>query len=271
MDIGESDKLKRLLDEQERAAKLLVRRDLELTRANEQLRMLDEVKSDFISVVAHQLRTPLSGIKWTLSLLMGGEAGSLSSVQKTLITKTYVSNERMIALVNDMLDADRIDSGKMRYARAPVQLVDLLDSVLFELLPQVQAKELALRFTPPLEGVPQVHADPEKMRAVFQNLLDNAIKYSRARGAIEVGIAPEGDRKAVRVWIRDEGIGVPREQQARIFERFFRARNAIQAETDGSGLGLFIVKSIIEKHGGRIWFESAEGKGAAFFITVPVV
>ncbi|MDP3661650.1 MAG: HAMP domain-containing sensor histidine kinase [bacterium] len=270
MEIGEQEKLVRLLAEQENAARLLVRRDLELTRANEQLHKLDEAKSGFIMVVAHQLRTPLSGIKWTLNLLINGDVGVVPTPQKTLLMKAYESNERMIGLVNDMLDADRIDSGKMRYAPAPIQLADVLDNVLFELLPQANAKEVVVRITPTKVEVPKVHADPEKMRAVFQNLLDNAIKYSRRNGTIEVGMSPEGEN-AVRVWVIDTGIGIPNEQKQYIFERFFRARNAVKEETDGSGLGLFIVKNIVEKHGGRIWFKSIEGQGSTFYFTIPIV
>ncbi len=266
---AKTDALFRLNMEQERGARLLVRRDLELTSANDRLRKLDEAKSGFITVVAHQLRTPLSGIKWTMNLLINGDVGTVPTPQKTLLMKAYESNERMIGLVNDMLDADRIDSGKMRYAPVPIQLADIADSVLFELVSQANAKGITIRFAPP-SGAPKVHADKDKMRAVFQNLLDNAIKYSRPHGTIEVGMAPEAGT-IVRVWIKDDGIGVPKEQQHRIFERFFRAKNAVKAETDGSGLGLFIVKSIVEKHGGRIWFESVEGQGTTFYFTVPVI
>ena len=261
--------LENLSREQEQGAKLLVRRDLELTRANEQLRKLDEIKSGFISVVAHQLRTPLSGVKWTINLLLSGDMGGLTTEQKTFLMKAYESNDRMISLVNDMLGADRIDSGKVRYLFRPVQLIDVIDNVLFELLPQANAKGLAIRFSPRPDALPKVHADPEKLRAVFQNLLENAVKYSRPNGVMEVGLRAENGEE-VRVWIRDNGIGIPKDQQKNIFERFFRAQNAIKAETDGSGLGLFIVKSIIERHGGRIWFESEEGKGVTFYFTVPV-
>lgn len=256
--------------EQEQGAQLLVRRDLELTRANEQLRKLDEIKSGFISVVAHQLRTPLSGIKWTLNLLLNGDIGALQTEQKTFLMKAYESNDRMISLVNDMLGADRIDSGKTRYLFQPLQLVDVIDNVLFELLPQANAKGITIRFAQKPPSLPKVHGDHEKLRAVFQNILENAVKYSRPQGTIVVGLTVESNGEEVRVSIQDDGIGIPKEQQKDIFERFFRARNAIKAETDGSGLGLFIVKSIIERHGGRIWFESAEGKGVTFYFTVPV-
>ncbi len=261
--------LEALTKEQERGARLLVRRDLELSRANERLRKLDEIKSGFISVVAHQLRTPLSGVKWTINLLLSGDMGVLTTEQRTFLMKAYESNDRMIGLVNDMLGADRIDSGKVRYLFRPVQLVGIIDTVLFELLPQANAKGLAIRFSPRPERLPSVHADPEKLHAVFQNLLENSVKYSRPNGVVEVGLRAENGGE-VRVWVRDDGIGIPKDQQKSIFERFFRAQNAVKAETEGSGLGLFIVKSIIERHGGRVWFESEEGKGVTFYFTLPV-
>ena len=265
----ELERFRELLAEQERGAQLLVRRDLDLTRANDQLRKLDEVKSGFISVVAHQLRTPLSGIKWTLNLLINGDMGALNTEQKTFLMKAYESNDRMISLVNDMLGADRIESGKVRYIFQPVQLVDVIDNVLFELLPQANAKGLSVRFASKPVNLPKVHADPEKLRAVFQNLLENSIKYSRQQGTIVVEMVPKSHSE-VEVSIKDDGIGIPKEQQKNIFDRFFRAQNAIKLETDGSGLGLFIVKSIIERHGGRIWFESGEGQGVTFHFTLPV-
>ena len=263
------EKLRQVSDEQERSARLLVRRDLELTRANDQLRKLDETKSSFISVVAHQLRTPLSGIKWTLNLLISGDMGKLTTEQTTFLMKAYESNDRMISLVNDMLGADRIESGKTRYIFQPVQMADIVDNVLFELLPQANAKDITIRFASRPADLPKVHADPEKVRAVFQNLVENSIKYSRAKGTIELGMQV-GKQGEVIVWVKDDGIGIPKEQQKNIFDRFFRARNAIKMETEGSGLGLFIVRSIIERHGGRIWFESRENEGVTFHFTLPI-
>ncbi|MDO8594412.1 MAG: HAMP domain-containing sensor histidine kinase [bacterium] len=266
---GRTKELKGLLSDQERAAQLLVRRDFELTRANDRLKKLDEVKSNFISVVAHQLRTPLSGIKWTLNLLISGDLGQTSLEQKTFLLKAYESNDRMINLVNDMLGADRIESGKLRYNFQPVQLFDVVDNVLFEILPQANARSLKIVFDERPSDLPKVAADPERIRAVFQNLLDNAVKYSRPSGTILVGMR-QSDPDTVLVHIKDDGIGIPKEQQKSIFTRFFRATNAVKAETDGSGLGLYIVKNIVERHSGKVWFESVEGSGVTFFFTVPI-
>ena len=265
----ELEKFKQLIEEQERGAQLLVRRDLELTRANDRLRKLDEIKSGFISVVAHQLRTPLSGIKWTLNLLISGDIGGpLSTEQHTFMLKAYESNERMIGLVNDMLGADRIESGKVHYSFQPLQLLDLMDNVLFEVLPQAKAKGMSIRFRERPAHLSTIRADPERIRAVLQNLIENSVKYSRSGGIIELVVREESHE--IWISIKDDGIGIPKDQQQHIFERFFRARNAIKAEAEGSGLGLFIARSIIERHGGRIWFDGEEEKGVTFYFTLPI-
>jgi len=261
--------LERLIKAQEHGARMLVRRDLELTRANERLQKLDEVKSNFISVVAHQLRTPLSGIKWTLNLLTSEDLGALKTEQKTFLMKAYESNERMISLVNDLLGADRVESGKLRYQFQPVPIGDVVDSVLFELIPQAKLKHITIKFVERAENLPKIRADAEKLRAVMQNLLDNAIKYSRDGGQVDIGFRPSG--KEMLVFIKDDGIGIPKSEQIRVFERFFRAQNAIKTEVGGTGLGLYIVKSMIEQQGGKVWFESEEGKGVTFSITLPIV
>jgi len=261
--------LKQMLASSERAAQLLVRRDFELTRANDRLHKLDEDKSSFISVVAHQLRTPLSGVKWTLNLLLNRDLGELTTEQKTFLLKAYESNDRMISLVNDMLGADRIESGKMRYAYQQLQVLDVIDNVLYEVLPQANARSLTISFSERPTDLPKVDADPERIRAVFQNLLENAVKYSRVGGTIQIGAKHEADGM-ILLTIKDDGIGIPKDQQKNIFSRFFRAANAVKAETDGSGLGLYIVKNIVERHGGKIWFESVEGQGVVFNFTLPV-
>jgi two-component system NtrC family sensor kinase len=264
--ITETDKIQRLLQDQERSGKLLIRRDLELTKANDKLKELDERKSEFVSIVAHQLRTPLSGVKWTLDLLINGEFGELTSEQRAFLMKSYESNQRLIALIDDMLNVDRIESGKYQYVFRDIQIIDLFDNVLFEINPTIIKKNITVRFDPNARSLPKVHVDPDKIRAVVQNLLDNAVKYTPVGGLIFVHTGIDGE--FVKICIKDSGIGIPEDQKRLIFNRFFRARNAIKVQTDGSGLGLFIVKSIIEKHGGDIWFQSEEGKGTEFCFTL---
>jgi signal transduction histidine kinase len=247
---------------------LLIRRDLELSRANEKLQKFDEIKSNFISIVAHQLRTPLSGVKWTLSMLLNGDMGPLTNDQKTFLMKTYESNARMIALVNDMLVVDRVQSGRVHYGFKHIDMVDLMDNVLFEISPQALKRNISIKYKNKFEHLPQAYIDPSSMRAVLQNLLENAIKYTMNGGLIELDVKVDGDYLMISV--ADNGIGIPKVQQKDIFAKFFRANNAVTQETDGSGLGLYISKSLVEKNGGKIWFESVPDKGSTFYFTVPL-
>ena len=227
--------LKNLLKEQQESAKMLIRRDLELNRANERLLELDQKKSEFVTIAAHQLRTPLSGIKWIFSMLIKKELGPLSDDQITFIMKGYESNERMINLVDDMLNADRIDSGKYFYAMRPVQILDLFDNLLYEMAPIARKNKISIEYESRPAVVPRVLIDPDKMRAAIQNLIENAIKYTPAGGRILISfkVAPNN---TLEVTISDTGIGIPNDQKQNIFNRFFRGRNAIKIETDGSGL-----------------------------------
>src|SRR3989344_300694 len=262
------DKLKRSVEDQQNSARLLIRRDLELTRANEKLHELDQAKSSFISIVAHQLRTPLSGVKWTMNMILGETLGPLSVEQRSFLMKCYESNERMIILINDMLGADRIDSEKLKYHLVPTQILDLMDNVLFEMTSLISKKKLQMSVVNKDRSLPQVLIDTEKMRAVLQNLLENAVKYTPDGGKVEINYKVVGD--FIQVTIRDTGIGIPEDERKNIFNRFFRAKNAVKIETDGSGLGLFIAHGIIEKHGGKIWFESNQEGGTAFHFTIPI-
>jgi signal transduction histidine kinase len=250
------------------SSKLLIRRDLELSRANEKLQELDEIKSNFISVVAHQLRTPLSGIKWTINMLLNGDMGELNNDQKTFLMKSYESNNRMITLVNNMLDIDRIHSGKVRYNFRHIDIVDLLDNVLFEMSPQATKKNISIEFKNKLENLPQAYIDPDAIRQVIQNLLENAIKYTISGGKIQLDI--KNKTEFLEVSISDNGIGISEPESKNIFQRFFRAKNAIKTETDGTGLGLYIAQTIVERNGGEIWFESIANHGTTFYFTVPL-
>ncbi|PJC55975.1 hypothetical protein CO026_02785 [Candidatus Kaiserbacteria bacterium CG_4_9_14_0_2_um_filter_41_32] len=264
---GIIEKLQQTVVELNQSAGLLIRRDLELTRANEKLKQLDDMKSDFVSLVTHQLRTPLSGIRWSLSMLINNEMGELNPDQKLYLMKTYESNNRMISLINDMLNADRVDSGTLKFKFALTDLVDLIDNVLVELWPHATKKDIKLKFFP-REEVPKVLIDPENMRVVLQNLIDNAIKYSKNGTEVRIGIKQIDNN--VEIAVENYGIGIPADQQSKIFTRFFRAPNAVHTETDGSGLGLYIVASIVKKHHGTIRFSSTENESTTFYVTLPL-
>jgi len=265
--VSQLDDLKRLNLQMDHGAKLLIRRDLELSRANEKLQQLDRMKSEFVALVTHQLRTPLSGIKWSISMLLNEEMGIMTPEQKTYLLKTYESNERMIDLINDMLQADRLESGTMQFTFQPVQLLDLLDNILIEIKSLAVQKRVRIVYEK-REEVPPLSMDPQTMRVVLQNLLENAVKYTPQDGSVRINVRHvEG---GVEVSIADTGIGIPKAYQKDIFRRFFRAPNAVLTETVGSGLGLYIVKTIVERHGGTITFTSEEGKGTMFTIHLPI-
>ncbi|MDO8520749.1 MAG: ATP-binding protein [bacterium] len=261
-------RLEKLTDEFDQSAKLLVRRDIELTSANEKLTQLDRMKSEIISIVAHQLRTPLSAIKWTLKMLLDEDTGKVTDEQKGLLAKGFESNERMVTLINDMLAVDHLESGKLKYNFIPVQFESLVEEMVNNLLPIATHKRIVVEFSAPQDPLPKVKVDPDKMRDVLQNLIDNAIKYSKEGSTVTVGA--EMGEEAIHFWVKDGGIGIPDDAKGKIFSRFFRAANAVSTETDGSGLGLFIAQSVVKRHGGKIWFESVVNEGATFHVTLPL-
>jgi signal transduction histidine kinase len=263
----ELKKVRSMMEMQEKSAKLLIRRDLELTRANERLHDLDLMKSNFVTVVTHQLRTPLSGIRWTLGMFLRGDLGALTNEQKTFLMKAYESNNRMVLLLRDMLLTDKIESGKLKSGESVSLLPDLPENLIVELMPLALKKNVALNFTHPENSYPPVRIDPEQLRAVLQNLIENAIKYTNPQGKVDLNIQKAD--KYIRFTVADNGIGIPEKNRKEIFSRFFRAPNAVKVETDGSGLGLFIAKSIVEKNEGTIEFTSEENVGTTFVVQLP--
>lgn len=261
------EKLQRVISDLNNSTKMLIQRDLELSRANEKLRDLDKMKSEFVSLATHQLRTPLSGVRWSLSMLLNGEMGDLTPEQKLYVMKTYESNNRMITLINDMLQADRVEGGTLKFKFTPTNLTYLVENVLTELKQIAERRKVQIHTTID-EQLPLLMVDPENMRMVLQNLIDNAIKYSKEGGDVYVTIAKK--EGLVEMIIQDHGIGIPQAHQINIFKRFFRAPNAVHTETDGSGLGLYIVESIIQRHRGTIRFESKENEGTTFYVTLPI-
>lgn len=234
-----------------------------LTREKE----IDKLKSEFITIAAHQLRTPLTAIKWVIKSVMSGETGPVNEEQKQYLLKGYESNERIINLVNDMLDVSRIEEGRFGYNFSELNFLETLNEVVENLKPQIDSKKIALNIKTPKE-VPLMTLDRAKITLVLQNILENAVKYTPNSGKIDVEI--KTTTKQLKVTVRDNGVGVPEEDQKKIFSKFFRAQNVMRMETEGSGLGLFIVKNIINKHGGEIGFKSVEGKGTEFFFELPL-
>ncbi len=232
------------------------------------LREFDRLKSDFISVAAHQLRTPLSGVKWVLKLLIDGDLGAVSIEQSKMLKRGYDTNEKMIQLVNDLLNVSRIENGKFGYKFEKNDFAKILNLL-------VENSQLASRERN-IEVVVETHIelepfffDAEKLLIALQNLVDNAIKYTLPGGRVTIMTEKQGDYLQVK--IKDTGVGIPKEEIHKLFSKFFRATNVIHLQTDGSGLGLFIVKSIIMRHGGQIWVDSEETKGTTFTVLIPLM
>ncbi|MDO8424700.1 MAG: ATP-binding protein [bacterium] len=231
-------------------------------------KIIERMKTEFVSLAAHQLRTPLSAIKWALKMMLDGDLGEITQEQRGFIDKTYNSNERMINLINDLLDVTRIEEGRYLFRPILTQFEPIVEFVANSSKEEVERRSLKLEFKRPLKLLPKVMLDVEKMRLVVQNFIDNAIRYTSPKGKITISL--KADKKEVEFSIKDTGVGIPEDQKARVFTKFFRASNVIRMETEGSGLGLFISKNIIEAHGGRVWFESKEGEGTTFYFTLPV-
>lgn len=233
------------------------------------IRELDRLKSDFISVAAHQLRTPLSGVKWVLKLLLDQDLGPTNDDQKGMLKRGYETNEKMIQLVNDLLNVSRIENGKFGYNFEKNDFIKLLQTLIENTVLPSKERNIEVQLINHAGDIPEFLFDPEKLLIALQNIVDNAMKYTLPGGKVTITIEKQGDY--VEVKVSDTGVGIPKADQAKLFSKFFRAANVIHLQTDGSGLGLFIVKSIIMRHGGQIWVDSVEGKGTTFTILVPVI
>lgn len=231
-------------------------------------KLVEKMKSEFVTVAAHQLRTPTSAIKWSLKMLVDGDLGDLSLNQKEIIEKTYNTNEKVIHLIRDLLNVARIEEGKFLTKVILSNIEDVIQSVVAEYQEDIKKKKLNFELKKSDEEPPKVMLDFDKMKIAVGNLIDNAIRYTLPNGKIAVSIIKREEE--LEVQIKDSGVGIPENQQDKVFTKFFRGDNIITIETEGTGLGLFITKSIIEAHGGRIWFESEGRRGTTFCFSIPL-
>ena len=229
--------------------------------------ILDRAKSEFISLASHQLRTPLSGVKWVLSMALSGEFGKLSKEMHKILKEGYESNERMILLVDDLLNVSRIESEKVAFAVERFSLKDLVKEVLEEKKYSAEEKRVNINFVE-RGGDLNVSADRTRLGFVLQNLIDNAIKYSFSDTTVRVTLWKEKGR--IYCSVADEGMGIPERQIGNLFTKFFRADNVATSNLTGSGLGLYIVKSILDRSRGTISVDSKENEGSTFTFSLPV-
>lgn len=256
----------KLNNEMVEVGRVLVKRDLELSEANMRLEELDETKSEFVSVAAHQLRTPLTGIRWSIKGLLDGEFGTITAEQQRILTSGLQVAISAIELINNLLDIAHIESGKFGYDFKKGDLADLVRLVVTSFKKHCADKGITLSIKDIPDTLPATF-DEEKMKMVLDNLTDNAVKYTNPGGAITFSVYNKKD--GIVIVIADTGIGIPEHEHRRLFSKFFRAPNALLLRTSGTGLGLYLVKNIIEEHKGSISFESVEGEGTTFTIKIP--
>lgn len=228
-------------------------------------REMDRIKSEFVSLASHQLRTPVTIIKWGTETLLKGLEKKLTEKEMEQMERIYRGSNRMIELVNDLLNVSRLESKRLVFKTQEIQLEELIEKIIDEYKPYLERKEAKLVVKKPDKLLPKVEVDPEKIRQVIIILFDNAIKYS-PKGK-EITLRLELRDKEILYSTSDQGVGIPKDQQKKIFSRFFRADNVSQKP--GTGLGLYLAKGLVEASGGKIWFESEEGKGTTFFFTLP--
>jgi signal transduction histidine kinase len=233
----------------------------------EQVALLNKMKSEFISVASHQLRTPLSAMKWEIELLLSKLKEGLNSRQLEMIGKMSQSNERMIRMVNDLLDVVRLEQGRFALLREDLNLAEVVEEIIDEVAPLAKTSNVKIKFAT-ANKLLEIKGDRKRIKMAVENLVTNAVKYSLNGGKIEIKIESQKDCYVFSV--KDEGVGIPERQKSHVFEKFFRSDNVIKYQTDGTGLGLYIAKKIVEQSGGKIWFESKENVGSIFYFSLPV-
>ena len=235
--------------------------------ANRHLKELDKAKDEFISMASHQLRTPLTTIKGYLSMMLEGDAGRMTKTQAEFAGYAFGSSERMVNLISDLLNVSRLSAGRFIIQTKPTDMVDMIRDEVRQLETHASAKNLKLIFEAPDKPLPLAEIDDNKTRQVVMNFIDNAIYYTPS-GSVTVTLDQTG--QYVRLRVTDTGIGVPEEAKKKLFSKFFRADNAQSVRPDGTGLGLYLARRVVEDQGGTILFSSTLGKGSTFGFELPL-
>lgn len=228
---------------------------------------IERMKTEFVSLAAHQLKNPLAMINWSMSMLQKGDFGKLTKKQSEIVKNTLENNKKLISLIDSLLDISRIEEEKYLYKIDMADIRGIIMLAINSYKDEIKNKKIKIDFKKP-DSFPQIMFDSEKIKMVVQNFIDNAIKYSPKGGKIIIAL--KKDEKNIELKVQDFGIGIPKNQQDKIFAKFSRADNAIKLNSLGSGLGLFLSKNIVEAHGGKIWFESQENAGTSFYFSLPI-
>ncbi|OHA07514.1 MAG: hypothetical protein A2934_03630 [Candidatus Sungbacteria bacterium RIFCSPLOWO2_01_FULL_47_10] len=262
-----------LLENQEASGALVVFRDISEEKE------IDRIKSEFVSLAAHQLRTPIAGINWYTELLLSGGAGAPSGEQKKYLQQIYSASRRMTDIIRFLLNISRLELGSIMVKPEPTIIRQAIRSILAELDVQIKSKDLSCDESYEQEDA-AIETDMKLFQIVMQNILSNAVKYTPQKGTIAIRASlrrhenpgPFGNKEDyLQISVSDSGYGIPQEDQQKIFTKLFRARNVERLPgVDGTGLGLYLTKSIVDALEGKIWFSSQEGKGTTFTIALPL-
>ncbi len=227
----------------------------------------DKAKTEFVSLASHQLRGPVTSINWFAELLLNGDVGSLTPDQNQYVSEIADGGQKMADLINALLNVSRLELGTFMVEPQPVNLAEILKQTVEELRSLIEEKKTNLNFNVPAE-LSIFNADKVLMGIIIQNLLSNAVKYTAPEGHVTVNVEKIGDR--VRLSVIDDGYGIPEDEKNKTFDKLFRASNVVKHDVGGTGLGLYIVKSVVENSGGKIWFDSKENQGTSFYIEYPI-
>jgi signal transduction histidine kinase len=261
-------RLRKVLEERQRFVSLR-HYAAELERANQELKKIDEMKSEFVSVASHELRTPLAAIKNAVQLMLQGKTGEINENQAKFLSMAERNINRLTSILNSLLDLSRIESGKIGLKFEEMDLRGSIEFILSSLKPQTDGKSIELKMEIP-EKLPSVYGDREKVEQILTNLIGNSIKFTPEGGEISVSAKPFDEENMVAISVRDSGIGIPEDQLEKIFEKFHQVEDSLRRSTTGTGLGLAITKGLVEAHHGKIWVESEVGKGSTFTFTLPM-
>jgi signal transduction histidine kinase/GGDEF domain-containing protein len=267
-------RIQRVLEERKRFLTLKQFAD-KLERANQELRKIDAMKSEFVSIASHELRTPLAAIKNSVQLMLSGKTGEINENQAKFLSMAERNINRLTNILNDLLNLSRIESGKIELKFKDLELRQLIELTASSLRPQADGKSIQIEVEVP-EQIPAVYGDPEKIEQILTNLIGNSIKFTPDGGKILITakfLSPEregGPRHTVAVSVKDTGIGIPLEHLESIFEKFHQVEDSLHRSVSGTGLGLAITKGLVEAHQGKIWAESEVEKGSTFTFTLPI-
>ncbi len=225
-------------------------------------------KNEFLTVASHQLRSPVTDINWALESLAGDK--NLSPEAKDTVEHALLAGKKLLKMVEDLLNITKIEEGHFGYNFEQADIVEFINGILLQVIPAVQREGIKVYFEKPKAPLPKLMIDPQKLALVVNNILENAVRYNVEKGEIAVKVDKVIDEPFVEVSIRDTGIGIAPDEMQKLFKKFFRGENALKTQTEGSGLGLYIAKNIVQAHGGKIWADSELGRGSVFHFTLPI-